>query len=89
MAQELLGSAAAPSRDTTARQTFSPSRASATGNAAARSTAGMTHRQRLDARRIDVAAAADDHVLLTPGDAQVAVVVEPAEIAGHEPALAH
>ena len=29
----------------------------------------------------------DDHVLQTPGNAQVAGVVHPAKIAGHEPAL--
>ena len=49
----------------------------------------MPHGEGLDARRIDVVAAADDDVLLAAGDAQVAVRVEPAEIAGHEPAVAH
>src|SRR4029077_1173514 len=41
----------------------------------------------LDARRVDVATAADDHILQTPGDTQVAGVVHPAEVAGHEPAV--
>src|SRR5207245_52513 len=48
---------------------------------------GVSHRQSLDTRRVDVAAAADDHILQTPGNAQVTGVVHPAEIAGHEPAL--
>src|SRR5262249_61723275 len=48
----------------------------------------MAGGQRLDPRRIDIVAAANDHVLLAPGDAQIAVLVDPAEIAGHEPAVA-
>src|SRR6516164_4196136 len=47
----------------------------------------MAQRQRLDARRINVPPATDDHILLAADDAQITVVVKPAEIAGHEPAL--
>ena len=46
----------------------------------------MPRRQFLDPRRMDVVAAADDDVLAAAGDAQIAVLVERAEIAGHEPA---
>src|SRR3954470_24450551 len=34
---------------------------------------------------MDVAAAADDHILLAAGDAQIARRVDPPEIAGHKP----
>src|SRR6185437_1095525 len=47
----------------------------------------MLHRQRLDAGWIDIVAAADDHVLLTPRDAKIASLVDPAEVAGHEPTM--
>jgi hypothetical protein len=40
----------------------------------------------LDRHRVDVVAAADDQVLGPAGDPQVAVVVEPAEVAGVDPA---
>ena len=46
----------------------------------------MPRRQLLDPRRMDVVAAADDDVLAAAGDPQIAVGVERAEIAGHEPA---
>jgi hypothetical protein len=42
----------------------------------------VPQRQRLDAGRMDVAAAADDHLLLAPGDAEIACLVDPAEVAG-------
>src|SRR5439155_10432317 len=48
----------------------------------------MPHRQILDLRRVDVVAAADDQILLTADDLQIAVQVEAAEIAAHEPARA-
>ena len=48
----------------------------------------MPHRQILDLRRVDVVAAADDQILLTADDLQIAVRVEAAEIAAHEPARA-
>src|SRR5206468_10924612 len=41
----------------------------------------MAQCQRLDRRRVDVAPAADDHVLLAAGDAQITRFVEPPEIA--------
>ena len=47
----------------------------------------MLQRQRLDPRRVDVVAAANDDVLLAAGDAQIAIGVERTEIAGHEPAV--
>ena len=43
--------------------------------------------ERLDSSRVDVAAAADDHVLLPPGDTQIACLIDPAKIARHKPAL--
>ena len=46
----------------------------------------MPRRQLLDPRRVDVVAAADDDVLGAAGDAQIALRIERAEIAGHEPA---
>src|SRR5215208_7739748 len=46
----------------------------------------MAQRQLLDPRGIDLAATAVDHILLAAGNAQIAGIVEPAEIAGHEPA---
>src|SRR4051794_11937268 len=36
---------------------------------------------------MNVAPAADDHILLSAGKMEIARVVEPAEVAGHEPAL--
>ena len=42
----------------------------------------------LDLARVDVVAAADDHLLLAIDEEQVAVLVEVAEITGGEPALA-
>src|SRR6516165_11233240 len=47
----------------------------------------VPQRQRLDTGRMDIAAAADDHILLAAGDTEIARLVHPAEIAGHEPAL--
>src|SRR5215813_14881723 len=44
-------------------------------------------RQRFDACRMDIAATADDHVLLAAGDTEIARLVDPAKIAGHKPAL--
>ena len=45
------------------------------------------HEQLLDLGRADVLAAADDDVLLAVGDREVAVGVEHADVAGHEPAV--
>jgi hypothetical protein len=42
---------------------------------------------RLDAGGIDVAASADNHILFAAGDTQIARLVDPAEVAGHEPPL--
>jgi hypothetical protein len=47
----------------------------------------VPQRQRLHAGRMDVAAAAYDHILLAAGDTEIACFVDPAEIAGHVPAL--
>ena len=69
-----------------ARHTRSPSRASATGNAAALSTAGCLIARFSMSRGMDVVAAADDEVLLASDDLQVAALVEAAEVAAHEPA---
>ena len=41
----------------------------------------------LDVGGVDVVAAADDHVLAAAHDVEVAVRVEPAEVAGHQPAV--
>ena len=49
--------------------------------------AGNRHQRALDGGRRDVLAAADDHVLAAPGDPQVALVVQAAEIAGVQPAF--
>ena len=46
----------------------------------------MLHHQRFDLRGIDVVPAAQDDVLLAAGDAQIALVIHPANVAGHEPA---
>src|SRR6516162_4514916 len=43
--------------------------------------------QRLDTGGMNVAAAADDNILLAAGDPEITCLVDPAEIAGHEPAL--
>ena len=43
----------------------------------------------LDARRVDVVAAADDHILGAAGDPQIAVSIDAAEIARIEPAVGH
>ena len=48
---------------------------------------GMAHQRLLDDDRVDVVAAADDQVLRAPGEPEVAVLVEPAEIARVEPAV--
>jgi hypothetical protein len=42
---------------------------------------------RLDAGGIDVAVSADNHILFAAGDTQIARLVDPAEVAGHEPPL--
>src|SRR5215471_11905414 len=47
----------------------------------------VPQRQRLDAGRMDIAAAAYDHILLAAGDTEIACLVDPAEVASHEPAL--
>ena len=70
----------------TAKQTRSPSRASPTGNAAALRYASCRSARRLDTGGMDVAAAYD-HILLAAGDTEITALVDPAEIAGHEPAL--
>src|SRR5207248_2114521 len=48
----------------------------------------VAHRQILDLRRMDVVAAADDQILLAADDLEIAVRIEPAEIARHEPSRA-
>src|SRR5262249_36671055 len=50
---------------------------------------GMRLQDRLDLRRRDVLAAADDHVVLAAGDVEVAVGVEPAHVPRRKPAVAH
>src|SRR6201997_5673395 len=47
----------------------------------------VPQRQRLDRRWMDVATATYDHILLAAGDVEIACLVDPAEIAGHKPAL--
>src|ERR1700758_1893434 len=47
----------------------------------------MLERQGFDPGRMDVAAAADDHVLIASGNVKIARLVDPAEVAGHEPTL--
>src|SRR3954447_8060206 len=50
---------------------------------------GMVLERRLDLARVDVEPAADDELLRAPGDLEAAVVgVDPAEVAGPEPAVA-
>src|SRR6516164_11344339 len=46
---------------------------------------GVAHRHILDPRRMNVVATPDDQVLLAADDIEAALVVEPAEIAAHEP----
>ena len=46
---------------------------------------GVAVQHFLDRQRVDVVAAADDHVLGPAGEPQIAVGVEPAEVAGVEP----
>src|SRR5262245_10162558 len=81
------GSTCMSPRVTTARQTRSPSRVSLTGNAAALLDRSVPLRQRFDVCRMDIAATADDQVLLAAGDMEIARLVDPAEIAGHKPSL--
>jgi hypothetical protein len=45
----------------------------------------MPQRDRLDGGRMDVAAGADDYILLTARDVQVARLVDPAEVASSWP----
>src|SRR5262245_7849519 len=47
----------------------------------------MGRGQRFDLSRINVAATANDHIFLATCDAQISVLVDPAEIAGHTPAV--
>ena len=54
---------------------------------AASATAGMLVEHLLDLARVDVVAAADDHVLLAVDDVEVAVLVLAADVAGGEPAV--
>ena len=49
--------------------------------------AGMLVEHLLDLARVDVVAAADDHVLLAVDDVEVAVVVDAPDVAGAEPAV--
>ena len=64
-------------------------RAAASGAAttATSATSGMRTSMLLDLGRAHVLAAADDDVLLAVGDREVAVGVEHADVAGHEPAV--
>src|SRR5215472_8586925 len=48
----------------------------------------MPCRQRLNFCWIDIVAAAYNNILLAAGNAQIALLIDPAEIAGHEPAVA-
>ena len=48
---------------------------------------GVAHRELFDPRRVDIVAAADDDLLLAPGEAEISVLVDPAHVAGHEPAV--
>ena len=50
---------------------------------------GMLDEAVLDLDAVDVLAAADDHVLLAVGDEEEAVVVDVADVAGVQPAVAH
>ena len=47
----------------------------------------MTHQHGFDFRGRDIFAAADDHVVLAAGEEDVAVVVEPSEVAGRAPSV--
>src|SRR6218665_2206430 len=91
----------ARSSQMTARQTFSPSRASATPKAAAFLTAGCRCARSsmgagwvvwvgvlVDGGGMDVVAATDDQVLLAANDLQVALGIEPSQVAAQEPAAA-
>ena len=46
---------------------------------------GVECHRMLDVGRVDVVAASDDDVLASPDDVEVAVLVDPAEVAGQEP----
>src|SRR5689334_21321330 len=46
---------------------------------------GMASGQGLDPCWINIVTAANDDVLLPPGYSQIAVSIDPAEVAGHEP----
>ena len=62
-------------------------RRSGTPSTATSATGGMGEQHVLDLARVDVLAAADDHVLEPAVDAQVAALVHGAEVAGVQPAL--
>src|SRR5712691_4853510 len=49
---------------------------------------GMAHREVLDPGRVDVVAAADDQILFAADDFEATLIIEPSEIARHEPAAA-
>ena len=55
----------------------------------AASRRGVVVERLLDLPRVDVVAAADDHVLHAVDDEEVAVLVAVAEVAGVEPAAPH
>ena len=67
--------------------TRSPKRSSGAGHHGDLGDARDAHQQLLDLDGADVLAAADDDVLQAVGDAQAAVVVEHADVAGAEPAV--
>ena len=77
--------ACAGSRGTTTATPISPITGSARGTTATAATPGCVGQHRLDLDRVDVVAAADVHLLAATDEAEPAVVVDPAEVAGaHE-----
>ena len=76
----------APSASTTSALTVSPHLSSGTPMTATSATAGWRKMNVLDLDRGDVLGAGDDHVLLPVRDREMALAVEPAAVAGVEPA---
>ena len=73
---------------TTTATTWWPRRSSGTPTTATSCTRGMPGEHVLDLERVHVLAAADDHVVEPPVEPEVAVLVEPADVAGVVPAVA-
>src|SRR2546428_5061432 len=80
-------SAVTPAPGTTKAATRSPNLSSASP-ATATLDAGVARESLLDLDRMDVLAAADDHVVDAPGDVEVAVGVDVSHVAGEVPAVA-